>query len=62
MEYGRYVYILIAVFFEIFVRELFERVEGCNILNEVAALPVADGDIFDTLFGSEERFYYSHGM
>ena len=48
MEYGRYVYILIAVFFEIFVRELFERVEGCNILNEVAALPVADGDIFDT--------------
>ena len=45
-----------AALFEVFVRKLFQRADGRNVLHKVAALAVADGDVLYALLRREQRF------
>lgn len=49
MENRGYDNIIIAVFMHVFVCQLFKGADRRNILNKVAALAVADGDIANSL-------------
>ena len=60
MEDGRNTYIIVAVLLEIAVGQLFERTDSCDILDDITALPVADGDILDTLLSCEESLDDGH--
>ena len=56
MENGGYDDVVIAVPVHILVGKLLERTDSGNILDEIAALAVTDGDITNALLRSEERF------
>ena len=46
--------VLVTVILEILVGEFFKNADSRNILNEVAALAVTDGDVLYALFCGEE--------
>jgi hypothetical protein len=62
MENGGYNDVLIAIFLKILVGELIEHADSRNVLNEVAALTVADGDIANALLSGKKRLNDSNGM
>ena len=45
----------VAALFEVLVGELLQHADRRHVLHEVAALAVADGDVFHALFGGEKR-------
>ena len=55
MEDGGDDHVLVAVLLEVFVRELLEHADRRDVLHEVAALTVADGDVLHALLGGEQR-------
>ena len=62
MEDGRDTYIIVAVLLEIAIGQLTERANSCDILDDITALTIADGDILDPLLSSEERLDDGHSV
>ena len=48
--------LIVPVFVQIFLGQLLKRADGRDVLHDVAALPVADGDVAHALFGGKQRF------
>ena len=62
MEHGGHGDVAVAALGEIFVGQLLEGADGGDVLNEVAALAVADGDVLDALLGGEQRLDDGDGV
>ena len=55
-------HVIIAVLLQVLLRELLQRLNGGYVLNEVAALSVAHGDVLDALFGGQKGLDDGHGV
>ena len=62
MQHGGHFYIVIAVFMQVFIGQLLQRLDGCDILHKVAALAIAYGDVLHALLGGEQRLNHSCGV
>ena len=55
-------HVIVAVLLQVLLRELLQRLNGGYVLNEVAALAVAHGDVLDALFGGQKGLDDGHGV
>ena len=62
VQHGGDDHVRVAVLRQILVRQLFQRADGGDVLFQIAALPVAHGDVLHALLRRQQRFDNRRGV